>query len=1178
MTRLIADRYVLLDEGPRKGGSAYVYKATDAKAGGELVAVKIFQARTFSTRVLDEIFNRDLEGYGRVEHPNVVRLIDYGRDDGEGHAYIVLEWIDKDLVTVFEESPYEGWDSFAPTAISILSGLAAIHEQRLLHRDIKPENVLITVGGTPKITDFGISRVVDRLNPSMTLAGHHTPPYSPPEADNGLHSFTRDVFAFGVMAVTVLGERRPVDYEETLKQLKDLDIPPDVVTFLQRCVSRDPPERPQTAVEAHRELRTLQDRREEKWTEKIHVYLSFTNRARGVIQEALEIDDEEVWDAAISDLDEPTFERPKDRPEARVPGDESDLFMSGTSFSYRIRPDRNAHGVWAIIDARRLASWILQAQRSRGWKAPVALRRSPPTDLNSAVQAMERLALGVLEHERLQQRVETEEEQRRAFRTWQSLLDAKREIEESRGEVLRYSAFNVRGRRVYFQLGSPPPEEIIGQPRMVRIGRNRAIAGDVEDVIENRVVLFVQRGNPSDLRASGQLIYDAEASKIAIERQRQALDAIRFGRAVRRDLADLLLEPANSDRPAPVNVLSFEQSELDKSKQDAVMAALGSSDFTLVEGPPGTGKTTFIAELILQVIKHNPADRILLASQTHVALDNALERIHVLAPTRRLLRLGRSDRIGEEVDALRLENQMELWRDDVIASSRGFLLEYARRLGIDVGEVDIVSTANKLRALRSTLRDLRSHIGIQQAERRQVVEQLSEVSSIAPQVLQVAEVIEEALRVGAPDPLRDAAARYMEAGIELAGRLEGSLPLSERLIVLDQALAQQRKELKEREGEERISREELAKALALETDPLPSSEDLIAKAEEVGPLGHTELTQLQELHQEWAERVGHGSEFNGALMASADVVGATCVGLAGLRGGLDVEFDVCIIDEASKATATEVLVPMSRAKKWVLVGDHHQLPPFQEDALLNPGLLEKFSLTSDDVNHTLFDLLRERLPRENVFQLSEQYRMVPAIGTLISECFYGGKLTSAHRGPDSAISLALGGSVVWLSTTDNGDRFEKPVKTSRVNVLEANIVKRLLQNINLTARAANRTLSVAVLTGYSAQRDQLIRTLAQIRDTTEHITTLISTVDAFQGREADVAVFSLTRSNTKGELGFLQSRQRVNVALSRGRDGLVIIGDDAFIRSAGDRNNPLLAALRHIERAGGECVLRRAEL
>jgi hypothetical protein len=98
------------------------------------------------------------------------------------------------------------------------------------------------------------------------------------------------------------------------------------------------------------------------------------------------------------------------------------------------------------------------------------------------------------------------------------------------------------------------------------------------------------------------------------------------------------------------------------------------------------------------------------------------------------------------------------------------------------------------------------------------------------------------------------------------------------------------------------------------------------------------LRALVALQGEWIERVGRGSEFQGAFLQQCHVVAGTCVGLAGVRGMRELQFDLCIIDEASKATATEALVPIVRAGRWVLVGDTRQLPPFQEEALQDPSL------------------------------------------------------------------------------------------------------------------------------------------------------------------------------------------------------------------------------------------------
>ncbi len=156
---------------------------------------------------------------------------------------------------------------------------------------------------------------------------------------------------------------------------------------------------------------------------------------------------------------------------------------------------------------------------------------------------------------------------------------------------------------------------------------------------------------------------------------------MRFRRALRPDLANLLLDPTQAAVPVAVTGIAFLQ-DIDDSKKTAVGTCLGSRDFVIVEGPPGTGKTTFIAELVAQYCHAHPGARVLLASQTHVALDNALSRIREVAPRLRLIRVGRTERMSAWVEDLRLEFQLDAWRVEVLARGREFLREYARRLGL----------------------------------------------------------------------------------------------------------------------------------------------------------------------------------------------------------------------------------------------------------------------------------------------------------------------------------------------------------------------------------------------------------------------------------------------------------------------------------------------------------------
>lgn len=139
---------------------------------------------------------------------------------------------------------------------------------------------------------------------------------------------------------------------------------------------------------------------------------------------------------------------------------------------------------------------------------------------------------------------------------------------------------------------------------------------------------------------SGDLKLDTGANRIALNRQDQGLDALQYDRGLRTDLRELLMDPSTARLPDPASDINWRR-DLDKPKQSAVAAALCAPDVLLIEGPPGTGKTTLITELILQHLERYPDERILVSSQTNAALDNVLERVLAIDPAVRQTRIAR---------------------------------------------------------------------------------------------------------------------------------------------------------------------------------------------------------------------------------------------------------------------------------------------------------------------------------------------------------------------------------------------------------------------------------------------------------------------------------------------------------------------------------------------------------
>lgn len=1159
MSAFVAGRYALASKPVAVGGSAVVYKGTDTETDMTAVAVKIFKIKTMEEDVLREHFNRELKVLSSLRHPNVVELLDWGLDDGDQNPYIVLEWLQPDLFDAAKDGRFHDWPSLAPIGLDILRGLTAVQDTGTLHRDLKPENVLLTAEGVAKVADFGISKLQSRFAVGVTFSDRGTSIYRPPEDDDGNYSLSRDVFAFGMLLIQVLTPVALKTHEEARTQLEQLNLPESVKVWLATAISDNPAQRPKSASAALVQFEALLDDLRKSDTSRLPMYLRVEAKVRQYVETHSDLLGSAAVTAAIeADLQEIALQS----------GSTSyELQGLGEVFTYKLLFDK-PKGQWAVTNAMRLPPSLHGDKRARALRYVANPRFTPPPGLTAAQTTAEELLVLVRQAADAQQVDNQQEQEAALFRSWRAQLDAKREVEDRRGHDIRYSGVRQVGQQLHFTVTGAVSDELVGQPRMVRAGEGTAVAGEIEAVGDGLIVLGIERGRLDLLRPSGKLEYDTDQARYAIKVQQQALEAVQHGRSVRTDFGRLLSDLGAARTPTPIAITEFLH-ELDPSKQKAVSLGLALEDMLAVVGPPGTGKTTFIAEYVAQYLTRNPGHRVLIASQTHIALDNALERIATLVPDRNLLRVGRVDRIGETVVSLGVDQQLSRWRDEVLTTSRGFLREYARELGFEVSDADLAGLSQQLRSRMADLSELRSQIAVIQASKTATSRDALALDAAAPQVYALAEKLDQLVRSAASTTeLQRASEQFVSAGLVLAGQLEAGAALAEQLVELDAKLIELRQAARDGEVQGRIVAQSLADGLGLEE--VPAYEALLEQARRGDGTASPELQALREIYDDWEKRFGRDRSFFAPLLARADVVAATCVGLAGVRGSMDIEFDLCILDEASKATATEALVPMGRARRWVLVGDPAQLPPFLEDEVAATAAARAARLNKADLTTTIFDLAIAGLPEACVVQLSQQFRMVPTIGELVSECFYPGRgLSSAPREASPVVSLAIDKPVTWLDTSPLERRQETRSGTSFENLTEAIAVRDLLNKIQYIAANRKENLDVAILTGYSAQREQLVRTLTGCE--LPSLAWGAFTIDEFQGREANIAILSLTRSNSRKEMGFLRSDRRLNVGVSRGRDALVIVGDAQFCRTLPPRA-PIRIVLDYIERSS-DCVV-----
>ena len=277
------------------------------------------------------------------------------------------------------------------------------------------------------------------------------------------------------------------------------------------------------------------------------------------------------------------------------------------------------------------------------------------------------------------------------------------------------------------------------------------------------------------------------------------------------------------------------------------------------------------------------------------------------------------------------------------------------------------------------------------------------------------------------------------------------------------------------------------------------------------------------------------------ILSHADVICCTCIGAADTRL-LDFRFKQVLIDESTQATEPECLIPMMRgAKQVVLVGDHCQLPPV---IMCKPAAQAGFS-------RSLFErlLMIGRMRPESglhPIRLEVQYRMHPCLSEFPSNTFYEGSLQNGvtkqervKRNFDFSWPIPEKPMFFYVST---GLEEYAASGTSFLNRSEATIVERL---VTTWLKAGAVPEQIGVITPYEGQRafvvNQMVRygsLRAKLYEDVE-----VASVDSFQGREKDFIILSCVRSNEHQGIGFLNDPRRLNVALTRAKYGMVIIGN-----------------------------------
>ena len=261
---------------------------------------------------------------------------------------------------------------------------------------------------------------------------------------------------------------------------------------------------------------------------------------------------------------------------------------------------------------------------------------------------------------------------------WEQFLDLERSSIEKKAPQLHYSKFSTDGDVITFNLTEPAPDSLTwteGTPLAVIVDRgyHRTI-GKLESIRGNELSLvFEISGHRTDqmlrlIPKSGFLTISLTDALSAIRRQQTALSLFQSRSMASQTLGEAIIEPKRARFTSNTADPKYFQT-LDVDKRDAVRSALAAKDIFLIQGPPGSGKTTVIAELIAQIRTFEPNARILMTSQSNVPVNHALAQVAKIngLPKTEMIRIGRRENIGKGAERWEINARLAVFRTAIVA-------------------------------------------------------------------------------------------------------------------------------------------------------------------------------------------------------------------------------------------------------------------------------------------------------------------------------------------------------------------------------------------------------------------------------------------------------------------------------------------------------------------------------
>ncbi|MBP7808646.1 MAG: AAA family ATPase [Bacteroidia bacterium] len=665
----------------------------------------------------------------------------------------------------------------------------------------------------------------------------------------------------------------------------------------------------------------------------------------------------------------------------------------------------------------------------------------------------------------------------------------------------------------------------------VELSLNDKIIGQINDYKMKESVLIIKDSKLTldEIPEIGELIQDIRKEIGQFKKQVEAVKKFEKRDIVNPDLSSILASPER----VPESKQSIFQSDYDNfkeivinpklksddSQREAVYNALRHKPLYLIQGPPGTGKTTVIVELIQQIIKDKPTAKILVTSQSNLAVDNVLEQLPENVLFMRLA--AKEERItNEKIKRHSFTNKLKHWVQETQERSSDNFNSKFKEASRDKALIEFYNSYSNLNR-NEDFKNFTNHLRMRSQH--------------------------------------------------IKGMFEKAKSFKDADKIFETKLGSKYQRLK------LIQKEWFAFLANAESEDGDKKKSMMND-------GSAEI------------------DLQTAFLKSVNVIGATCIHIAsGQYNKINFKFDYVIMDESSKASPAETLVPVNMGQNIILIGDHKQLPPvITREEAVRQKVRTELEDNGLDIEKTFGESLFEKLIiafehnpqlQNNVKMLDIQYRMPKQIGNIISKFFYQGKL----RNPDIKVlpsydqdkshelnfkiptvsivesvsnsEVKVPASVVFVSTSLKENPSDNNNLSDRRNECNKTTIEEVLTELDLLYKdnhKKKKPFTVGIIAGYRGQVNLLKDKINLAKYKSFEIINKegraeslieINTVDKFQGAERDIIIYDVVKSS-KGptNIGFLDDYRRINVALSRVKRLLIIVGDSEYIMKRASLN------------------------